>query len=233
MHAMAAEFAHGQRQETALAHALMKSSSDPRDRHSTRSGVRQLAPKFSPEREPWRWLQSSLAIQFFSKRPGGWCPSRLTECTRADVLSALEARWSAHVQYAALQSEMFDVLWFARKCKDYSEFANSNPTTKTEKRNLLRRMALARGPISSSRSEILHVLSWLDAFEPSLEVLCEGFVEVNEARSSTILIKLIGRRKSEKLSCDDVRARALEACRDLQLATDLVRKVKKNVETAH
>ena len=171
-----------------------------------------------------------MAIQFSSKCRGGWSPDRLTSYVKADVLSALESRWATHVAYMQMQSTLFDILSFARRTKAYRALQSYPSDTLAEKLAILRQIALARGPLSSIRTEILRTVAWLEGMKSELDLFSEGWVEVAEKKSKEIKIKLLGHRRSNHLTCEEMRARALEFSRALSMTNDMLRKARDKIE---
>lgn len=185
--------------------------------------------RYSPVREPWRVLRSSLAIQFTSDRMKHWSPENLSDFAKRDILSALEARWAAHLANAEFQSALFDLVWDAGKIPVYQLLKTETSDSQKDRCALLRQMALVDGPLSDAREEILDVLAWYEPKKDAFAVFPSGFIEVREKKSGQIIVSFQLGRTRKRLTCEEVRSRAVEVCRDLASSTDILRQVRRRV----
>lgn len=188
-----------------------------------RSGV----TRFSPVREPWRWLRPSMVVQFSTAKSSEWSPDRLPPQTRNDILSALEARWASHLAYAQLKMAIFDLTALAKKLPSYQEVSPCFPTTDQDIHDLLRRMASMRGELSLKRREIRYALAQLESLRKEIDLFAEATLEIREQKSGDVIIKFNESRS--KMTCEEVRVKAQQYCCLLNNCRDVICDAKKQI----
>lgn len=179
----------------------------------------------SPEREPWRWLRPSIAVDFVSERHAEWSADRLSDYVKMELVSALEARWNTHVAYARLQQAIFDLVWHCSQTTPLQHVAEDGGGSASEKSAILRQITLLDGRFAESRDRILSILQWLAESRSALGLFCRDFVEVREKKNGRITLTFTNLRNTRKLSCDEVRAQAADYCRYLTDAAEVLRQV--------
>jgi hypothetical protein len=167
-------------------------------------------------------LTSSLATRFVSDKTRDWSPDTLSDSTKADILSALDARWATWLAYAQVKSAIFDLVWSADKSTAYRALTRPAPMCDSDRRAVLRKMAHAPGRLAASQHRILDIISWLDDSEEELDLFVGGFIEVRHKRSGDVSILFQTWRQRRRLTTDEVRSRGCELCRDLTDARDVL-----------
>jgi hypothetical protein len=157
---------------------------------------------YSLDREPWRAFRSSLAVQFTSRRRGGWSADQLTDQAKAEIISGLEARSAIIRSYSRIQSLVRDLV---------------------AKAGFSRQSAQRAGPYSAGTKEVLDYARSLRAGDPTLknlfdrveataaanDLIVRGFVEVREERSGAILFRLQQGGKRQWLTSSELRVKAV------------------------
>ncbi|HET6536464.1 MAG TPA: hypothetical protein VFG41_09810 [Sphingomicrobium sp.] len=183
----------------------------------------------SIEREPWRALESSLAIQFVSKRHRQWSPDAL-RFDKQVILSAIASRQSAAQAMARLKSELFHFVWVALTLPEYAGLRSTEQRSEEELRSLARSRLLEQGPCSPYRDEILPILDWLDSCGPALDLFLGGFLEIRETWLGEIEFRFELWRARWRLDPFEVETRGHEL-RDLfNAGAETVSKAKRELE---
>lgn len=178
--------------------------------------MREVKP--SLEREPWRALLPSLAIQFVSEGRRDWDSDAIPDHTRADILSALMAHRSTRLSYAELNSCVRDIL---RDTIHLPSFGVSD----RERRDALRELVLAEDSLANHRKPVLTLLDWLGDAEQELELLSTGFIEVREHASGQVSLTFQLYRQRRRLGTEELRSRATDLTRVLKFGTTVLRGV--------
>lgn len=163
-------------------------------------------------REPWRAFRPSLAVQFTSRKRGGWCADSLSDDARAEILAGLEARSVIISRYSAIQSAMRD---FAAKAGFSRAEGVLRPTYGAPTEDVLRfvkRLASGDARLCAHR-EVLELL--VDRFavaKETAEPVVRGFVEVREEKSGAITFRFNQAAKVQSFTSDELEkaAAALE-----------------------
>lgn len=170
-----------------------------------------------------------MAVDFVSERYPDWSPDRLSDQARTDLLSALEARWATHVAYARLQQTIFDLVWDCSQALDLQQGSGSGGPPETEQSAILRQITLLDGRFAENRDRILNILAWLAESRNALGLFCRDFLEVRETKRGEVTLKCTNLRRTERLTCDEIRTRAAEYCSYLTDAVETLRQVRQDL----
>lgn len=189
------------------------------DMHSNRQDrTRALASSAvsnTLEREPWRGLRASLAVQF-ALRPRS---SRSRNDLSAEIQFAMEARHSIRKSHNDIRSALFDLT------RPYRRLASLTDTARNELQRT-RQLVAAGGPFSAWHQPLVRLVKELQ----SSEVLTRGFVRVIESRSGRIHFRFELGRIRRILTCDDLRMEE-DRCRGLaREATRLIATISHTVD---
>lgn len=142
---------------------------------------------YSHEREPWRELRSSVAIQFSSRKMRSWSVDQLSEAARAKMISGLESRRSIVRSYSRARSALSDFVASTRierlsvergHVPDYSDKAIFTAVC---------RLAEVDCSCSACAASLRELTEAIEAVADRLAVVIHGYTEVREKRSGEIL----------------------------------------------
>ena len=146
-------------------------------------------------------FQSSLAVQFTSRKRGGWSPDRLSEETKAEIISALEARTTIIRRFSQIRSALFDFVEVAGQ-----QFGLSD----SEKFDAARSLVGADALLSPNAPEVCALIDTVEELSEKLSCLVHGFVEVREERSGEMSYRFTLGRSGHVFTCAELRGAAVD-----------------------
>jgi hypothetical protein len=163
--------------------------------------------RHSLEREPWRAFKSSLAVEFTSRKRGGWSADRLSEDKQAEILSALEARIAIVRNYSRIRSALRDFLESAGALPPPADRFRS---TDTEQFAYAKKVIARNRLFLAQASMIQELIDQVEELSDQVHLVVHGFVEVREDKTGDIRYFFSIRGKRQALTCPDLKAGALD-----------------------
>lgn len=175
--------------------------------------------RYSLDREPWRAFRPSLAVQFTSRRRGGWSADRLSDRAKAEILSGLEARSAIISRYARIQSLVRDLVANAGYSTSFGGEPAAYSASREKALRYARKLTTGDGPQSVCPQMLNGLFDRIEETAPTAEFVTSGFVKVHEEKNGAICFRIQqwGRRQSFK--SEDLRALAValeRAARELE-----------------
>jgi hypothetical protein len=174
----------------------------------TLDDTRQRPVHFSPH-EPWRAFRSSLAIQFTSRKPGGWSPDTISDDTKAEIIDGLEARSAIVRSYSSTLSTMRDLVAKAGLVSQVGDQCHYFGASMRELSVRIRQLESEAGPLAANRQLLQSSLDRFEAAAEALNLVVHGFVEVREERSGSIVFRFNQWSKRQSYSSRELEAKAI------------------------
>ncbi|MFL6726654.1 MAG: hypothetical protein ACJ8FS_09095 [Sphingomicrobium sp.] len=170
---------------------------------------RERPVEHSLEREPWRAFRSSLAVQFTWRRPGGWSAEELSDETKAEVISGLEARSAIISSYSRIQSAVRDLVAKAGFSARPGERRGAYSARSSDVLSYARSLTSEGGPLSASRQMLRNIFDCIEVTGKGADPIVRGYVEVHEDRSGAILFQFEQRDRRQSFTSKELNAKAV------------------------
>jgi hypothetical protein len=164
---------------------------------------------YSLDREPWRAFRSSLAVQFTSRRRGGWSADQLTDQAKAEIISGLEARSAIIRSYSRIQSLVRDLVAKAGFSRQSAQRAGTYSAGTKEVLDYARSLAGDGGLLAAGGPALKNLFDRVEATASAADLIVRGFVEVREERSGAILFRLQQGGKRQSLTSSELKVKAV------------------------